>query len=116
MTKKSTQLLDADKSIIHWNTDGYTIETIDMLKATYGSFDIVIDDGPHTIESQVYFASNYSNLVKAGGLLIVEDINGVENAQKIFEALPDYMDGKIVNLLHVRDRFDDIMVIAQRKS
>ena len=116
LTEKSTQLLDADKSNVHWNTDGYTQETVDMLKTTYNSFDIVIDDGPHTIESQVYFASNYSNLVKTGGLLVVEDINGLENAQKIFEALPDYMDGEIVNLLHVTNRFDDIMIIAKRKA
>ena len=65
-----------------------------MLRNKYGSLDIVIDDGPHTIESQIYFAANYSDLVKTGGLLIVEDIAGLENAKKIFEALPDYMDGK----------------------
>lgn len=116
MTKKSTQLLDANKSNIHWETDGYKPETVEMLRNMYGSFDIVIDDGPHTTESQIYFASNYSNLVKTGGLLIVEDIAGLENAQKIFEALPDYMDGEIVNLLHVTNRFDDIMVIAKRKA
>ena len=116
MTKKSTQLIDYNKSSIHWNTDGYKPETVEMLRNKYGSLDIVIDDGPHTIESQIYFAANYSDLVKTGGLLIVEDIAGLKNAKKIFEALPDYMDGKIANLLHVKNRFDDIMLIAKRKA
>ena len=115
MTARSRQLLDANRSHVHWNTDGYKPETVDMLKNTYGSFDIVIDDGPHTLDSQIYFASKYSELVKPNGLLVVEDIAGLENAQRIFEALPDYMDGEIVNLLHVTNRFDDIMVIAKRK-
>ena len=116
MTARSRQLLDANRSHVHWNTDGYKPETVDMLKNTHGSFDIVIDDGPHTLDSQIYFASKYSELVKPNGLLVVEDINGLENAQKIFEALPDYMTGEIVDLLSIKNRFDDIMVIAKRKE
>lgn len=38
------------------------------------SFDIVIDDGPHTYESMVFFLNHYLSLVKSGGLLILEDI------------------------------------------
>jgi len=116
MTARSRQLLDANRSNIHWKTDGYKPETIEMLRTRYGSFDIVIDDGPHTLDSQIYFASKYSELVKPNGLLVVEDIAGLENAQRIFEALPDYMDGEIVNLLHVKNRYDDIMIIAKRNS
>jgi hypothetical protein len=38
------------------------------------SFDIVIDDGPHTYESMVYFLTHYPALVKSGGVLVLEDI------------------------------------------
>ena len=113
LREKSRQLLDDSKSCIHWNTDGYNPQTVEMLRQ-YGSFDIVIDDGPHTIESQCYFALHYSQLVKVGGLVIVEDIDGLENAQKIKNSLPDYMEGEIVDLLHVNNRYDDIMVFAKR--
>lgn len=38
------------------------------------SFDIVIDDGPHTYDSMVFFLNHYLSLVKSGGFLILEDI------------------------------------------
>ena len=38
------------------------------------SFDIVIDDGPHTYDSMVFSLNHYLNLVKSGGLFILEDI------------------------------------------
>lgn len=37
-------------------------------------FDVVIDDGPHTFDSMVFFLGNYLPKVKRGGLLILEDI------------------------------------------
>lgn len=64
------------------------IENIDRIKPIYGnaydlnfvsnfeknSFDVVIDDGPHTYESMQFFLSNYLDLVKKGGYCILEDI------------------------------------------
>lgn len=38
------------------------------------SFDIVIDDGPHTLESMIFFCKYYFDLVKPGGIFIIEDI------------------------------------------
>jgi len=38
------------------------------------SFDVVIDDGPHTLDSMFFFLENYIQKVKPGGLLILEDI------------------------------------------
>ena len=37
-------------------------------------FDVIIDDGPHTYESMVYFLQNYLCKVKSGGVLILEDV------------------------------------------
>lgn len=38
------------------------------------SLDIIIDDGPHTFKSFVYLLDNYLAKLKAGGLMIIEDI------------------------------------------
>jgi spermidine synthase len=49
---------------------------IDMLLEKEGKFDIIIDDGPHTWESQEWFFENYYDLLNEGGVLLCEDIHG----------------------------------------
>jgi SAM-dependent methyltransferase len=52
--------------------DAYTKSFPDSLEDD--KFDIIIDDGPHTYESQVFFLQNYLTKVKPGGYLVLEDI------------------------------------------
>lgn len=52
--------------------NAYSKECVNLFSAN--SFDIVIDDGPHTLQSMIFFCKHYFNLVKPGGLFIIEDI------------------------------------------
>lgn len=52
-------------------TNAYTEETTSLFNND--AFDIIIDDGSHTIEDKKYFISNYWPKVKPGGWLVVED-------------------------------------------
>lgn len=54
--------------------DAYTHTTLNTIKKNEGKFDIIIDDGPHTWESQKWFLKNYYELLNPGGVLICEDI------------------------------------------
>jgi len=45
-----------------------------MLLDVHGKFDVIIDDGPHSWESQVWFFKNYDTLLNDGGVLVCEDI------------------------------------------
>lgn len=67
---KSTKLTDHER-IVKIISDAYTKETIEKLTS---KFDIIIDDGPHSLESMIFFLNNYSNLCNSGGLIIIEDI------------------------------------------
>jgi cyclopropane fatty-acyl-phospholipid synthase-like methyltransferase len=73
-------------------TDAYTQSCINSFDF---SFDIMIDDGPHTIESQIFFVKNYSKLLTENGTLVVEDIfdhdSAVTIASKVPENLKQYM-------------------------
>lgn len=60
------------KRIYSHYLNAYTDSTLELFEPN--SFDIVIDDGPHTLESMVFFCNNYFKLVKEGGVLILEDI------------------------------------------
>jgi hypothetical protein len=56
--------------------DAYTTNMLSLLKEKEGMFDIIIDDGPHTWESQEWFLRNYYSLLNEGGVLVCEDILG----------------------------------------
>lgn len=79
------------------------------------AFDVVIDDGWHTLESMCLFTALYNRLVRPGGYLVVEDLKDVRWADEIAKFLPDNMTYSIVDNRHVKNRFDDIMFIAQKK-
>ena len=84
--------------------DAYSLRTLEMLKNNHEKFDIIIDDGPHTWESQEWFFRNYAELLNEGGVLVCEDISidYVTNLKKLqveldlyvldlrFNANPDY--------------------------
>ena len=46
----------------------------DNIKKINSKFDIIIDDGPHTLVSQLYASKYYTPLLKNNGKLIIEDI------------------------------------------
>jgi hypothetical protein len=50
----------------HW-------QTLDLLVENK-RFDVMIDDGPHTLESMLKFIRLYSKLMTDNGILIIEDI------------------------------------------
>ena len=72
-------------------------------------FDIIIDDGDHTIEAQIKTFQNFSGLVKKGGLYIIEDVNGIDQHKKKLLSLHDNCTA--IDLRKIKGRFDDVLVI-----
>jgi len=54
--------------------DAYTTDTITQISTQYPKFNIIIDDGPHSVISQITTVTGYSPLIDVG-LLIIEDVN-----------------------------------------
>lgn len=52
--------------------DAYTAETLSWVSTA--RHDVIIDDGPHTLESMLFVARHYSRLLAPGGTLVIEDI------------------------------------------
>lgn len=74
-------------------------------------FDIIIDDGPHTLSSQLFALNNYFGLLKPDGILIIEDIQNVNYLDRLTEAVPeklkDYI--QIFDNRGSRGRYDDLI-------
>lgn len=76
-------------------TNAYTKAFVDSFPKNH--FDIIIDDGPHDFNSQLFFCEHYINLVKPGGLLILEDIIDLNHTAVFLDKLADYKT-KVVNM------------------
>lgn len=93
--------------------DAYTQECLEE----FGDirFDIMIDDGPHTLESMKFFVKNYSRLLNDDGILIVEDIPELEWTTVLQGCVSDDMIYETYDRRHLKNRFDDIMFVVRRK-
>jgi len=66
--------------------DAYCDESVTKLSRNY---DIIIDDGPHTLESQLFFVEKYLPLLSNNGIMVIEDILSLDSALRIAEAFPE---------------------------
>lgn len=72
--------------VIQYTESAYTPEF--MGKLTGLSFDIIIDDGPHTLETMKYFLIHYPRLLKNNGVLILEDIISTSWTPELLQTVP----------------------------
>lgn len=94
--------------------DAYTEECVSSFQA--GSFDIIVDDGPHTLESMVFTVEKYSSLLKPDGILVVEDIPKLEWAETLKKLAPNTMMCEIHDRRSLKGRFDDILLVGKQKN
>ena len=76
------------EDITHIRADAYNDTTVSEIQKL-GPFDLILDDGPHSLESQLAAATKYAPLVARGGLLIIEDIPNPDWVPKIANAIPE---------------------------
>lgn len=93
--------------------DAYTEEVVSSLP----SFDIIIDDGPHTIESQLKALEFYLPKLNEGGVLLIEDIQKYEYIDMLEEKYKELGGEKEVefyDLRSIKNRYDDIIVVFKK--
>jgi len=77
----------------------------------------MIDDGPHTLESMIFFIKNYLPLLRKDGVLIIEDIPDMEWTNVLISSISneliDKITYKIYDLRHIKNRWDDILLVIE---
>tara|TARA_R110000824_G_scaffold398202_2_gene602007 strand:+ start:2851 stop:3474 length:624 start_codon:yes stop_codon:yes gene_type:complete len=79
------------------------------------SFDLVIDDGPHTLESQKWMIENISSLLSDDGVFICEDVDNIGFANEIKAVSPFPTLTEIWDNSEKSGRWDDICVIISKR-
>jgi len=92
-------------------TEAYTKEIADMLP----SFDIIIDDGPHSLTSQCIAINLYLPKVNPGGIFIIEDVQSEEYIEVFKNLIPDNLKSycEFIDLRKIKNRKDDMMFVVR---
>lgn len=79
-------------------------------------FDILIDDGPHTLDSMIFFVTHYLPVLNDTGILVIEDIPDIKWINILIQHVPEEYRRfiQVADLRHVKNRWDDIMLIINK--
>ena len=79
-------------------------------------FDILLDDGPHTLESMVAFITLYSRVMKPDGILVIEDVQSMDWIDVLRTHTPDLLKPfiEVYDLREKKGRYDDIVFVINK--
>jgi hypothetical protein len=81
-------------------------------------FDMLLDDGPHTLESILLFIQLYSQVMADDGILIIEDVQKMEYTKMLADLVPDNLKKyvEIYDLRNVRQCPDNIVFVINKNK
>ena len=105
-----------DKIKLYTSTNAYNNEFIHFLLNKNIKFDMILDDGPHTLDSMIQFVKEYSNLLTDDGILILEDVQSMDWIDTITNAVPDSLKQSVTvyDLRKNKNRYDDIVFVINK--
>jgi hypothetical protein len=111
------EIIDKQRIKLYTSVDAYDTTFIEntFIKNNI-KFDILIDDGPHTLDSMIFFVKHYLPLLKDDGILVIEDIPHMNWTQILKENTPENLRQyiKCFDLISIKNRWDDIMFVIQK--
>lgn len=114
-TRVLDELIEDDTVILYTETNAYDKNLISN-KFKDKRFDFLIDDGPHTLDSQIEFIKLYSPLLSDNGILIVEDVQCIHHLRKLEHVTPENLKPyiKTYDLRNNKKRYDDIVFVIDK--
>ena len=119
-------LKDAERVVLLTSINAYDSLAIQMIDALSDhnfnqpqpKFDVVIDDGPHTLNSQKKFIELYSPLLSYTGILIIEDIQDIDYCNDLVDMVPDELKQyvQVYDLRNAKGQYDDILFVINKLS
>lgn len=94
-----------------YKRDAFTLEAIEQTGSAL--YDFIIEDGPHTIQTQMFAAQYWSKKLQIGGRLIIEDIQNPEvDVPLVLSSIRDRTDltHRLIDLRQSKGRWDDYII------
>lgn len=92
--------------------NAYMIESLQY----FPEADIIIDDGSHNINDQIFAVEHFLPKIKDGGLFIIEDVPSMDAAMILMTHVPNHLKAftEIIDLRHIKNRSDDILFVVRK--
>ena len=101
------------------NCDAYVKESSDEVKKLQPEgFDLIFEDGPHTVDSQVATLELYLEQLNIGGKMFIEDVqdpNHFDTLEKVVEEMDGEYETEQIDLRENKDRYDDLIFVVTKK-
>lgn len=110
-------LVTHPRVFLHTQNDGYNVKFFQNTFYTKEDrFDLILDDGPHTLESMETFIKLYSSILKKDGILIIEDIQDINWISALTDATPEYLKCyiEVYDRRDIKGRYDDIVFVINK--
>jgi hypothetical protein len=101
-----------DKIILYTSTDAYNTDFFVKTFLNKGiKCDLMLDDGPHTLEIMKQFINLYSQIMTDDGILIIEDVPNINWIDILKQEVPEHLKSfiQVYDLRKNKGRYDDIV-------
>lgn len=112
MNPEAIQMVDSIIGINVIYRDAYDNQTCNLFEDN--SIDYLIDDGPHTLESQIKCVQQWFPKIKKGGKLIIEDIQKFDRDRIKFDELNISYEIIDTRDISPHNQQDDILLIFKK--
>lgn len=79
-----------------------------------GHFDIIIDDGPHTVETLQKCIELYLPVLNDGGIMVLEDVQDTSWFPLLIEKVPENLKYECIDLRENLNRYDDLLFVLRK--
>jgi hypothetical protein len=112
------ELKDNNRIKLHTSIDAYNLENFNAIFSKEIKFDMVLDDGPHSLESMMQFIRLYSTLLKDDGILIIEDVQDWDWIELLKNEVPTELKPfvQVYDLRPIKNRYDDIVFTINKSK
>ena len=113
------EIKNNDRIKLYTNSNGYDE---DFFNKTFLDrnikFVMMLDDGPHTLESMKKFIKLYSQIMTEDGILMIEDVQSIDWIDELKSVVPENLKKyiQIYDLRHIKNREDDIVFVINKKK
>jgi predicted O-methyltransferase YrrM len=97
--------------------DGFHADTLSLFEDN--SLDYIIEDGPHTLETQIFTAQLWTKKLKPGGVLIIEDIQSPDcHCNEIIKSIENNnnLSARVFDFRNNKHRYDDVIVEITKQA
>lgn len=110
-TKDASHLNDRDR-VETIRADAYVYDTLGVVP---DDLDIIIDDGPHTLETITFVVLEYTKKLNTDGVMVIEDFQDFNWTNIIKRLIDEEFEVDVKDFRRLKNRYDDIAMVIRRR-